>query len=38
MKSFKWIYEHAQTHKAGENIEVLLPQPLTCEQLAAVPG
>ncbi len=37
MKSFKWIYEHAQTHKTGEDIEELLPQPLTREQLAAVP-
>lgn len=37
MKSFKWIYEHAQNHKAGEDIEALLPQPLTREQLAAVP-
>ena len=37
MKSFKWIYEHAQTHKAGEDIEALLPQPLTREQLATVP-
>lgn len=37
MKSFKWIYEHAQNHKAGEDIEALLPQPLTRKQLAAVP-
>lgn len=37
MKSFKWIYEHAQNHKAGESIEALLPQPLTPEQLATVP-
>ncbi|MDI3325502.1 DNA-3-methyladenine glycosylase I [Pontibacterium granulatum] len=36
MKSFKWIYEHAQNHKAGEDIEAMLPQPLTREQLAAV--
>ena len=37
MKSFKWIYEHAQNHKTGEDIEALLPQPLAREQLAAVP-
>ena len=37
MKSFKWIYEHAQNHKTGEDIEALLPQPLAREQLAVVP-
>lgn len=37
MKSFKWIYEHAQNHKTGEDIEALLPQPLTCDQLAKLP-
>lgn len=37
MKSFKWIYEHAQNHKTGEDIEALMPQPLTRDQLAKVP-
>jgi len=37
MKSFKWLYEHVQQHRSGEDIEVLLPQPRTAEELAAVP-
>lgn len=37
MKSFKWIYEHVQTHLAGQDIEALLPNPLTIAQLSSVP-
>ncbi|WP_299182792.1 DNA-3-methyladenine glycosylase I [uncultured Neptuniibacter sp.] len=36
MKSFKWIYEHVQEHRAGEDIEMLLPQPLAASELAKV--
>ena len=35
MKSFKWIYEHVQTHQGIDDIELLLPQPLSEEELAA---
>ncbi|WP_286238171.1 DNA-3-methyladenine glycosylase I [Neptuniibacter halophilus] len=34
MKSFKWLYEHVQAHRSGEDIELLLPQPLVPEVLA----
>jgi len=34
MKSFKWIYEHVAEHRAGEDIEALLPVPLSREALA----
>ncbi|MCP4598535.1 DNA-3-methyladenine glycosylase I [Neptuniibacter sp.] len=37
MKSFKWIYEHVQAHKSGEDIEALLPVPKTLEELSVVP-
>ena len=37
MKSFKWIYEHVQTHLAGQDIEALLPHPLSVAQLSEVP-
>lgn len=37
MKSFKWIYEHVQAHRSGENIEALLPVALTEQQLQALP-
>ncbi|MFT6351822.1 DNA-3-methyladenine glycosylase I [Neptuniibacter pectenicola] len=36
MKSFRWIYEHVQTHQLGDDIEYLLPQPLDSEALALV--
>lgn len=35
MKSYQWIYEHVQAHKSGEEIEQLLPQPVSVEVLAA---
>jgi 3-methyladenine DNA glycosylase Tag len=35
MKSFQWLYEHVVEHRAGDNIEALLPQPLSARQLAA---
>lgn len=35
MKSYQWIYEHVQAHKSGEDIEQLLPQPVSVEVLAA---
>ena len=34
MKSFKWIYDHVAEHRAGENIELLLPQSLSNADLA----
>ncbi|WP_027857666.1 DNA-3-methyladenine glycosylase I [Marinobacterium jannaschii] len=34
MKSFKWIYEHVAEHRAGEDIESLLPEPLSRDVLA----
>ncbi|MBY4677975.1 DNA-3-methyladenine glycosylase I [Marinobacterium arenosum] len=37
MKSFGWLYDHVAAHKAGEDIEALLPQPKTDQQLAATP-
>jgi len=37
MRSFDWLWQHAQQHKSGENLEDLLPQCLTAEQLSAVP-
>jgi 3-methyladenine DNA glycosylase Tag len=37
MKSFKWIYEHVQEHKSGENIESLLPVPKTAEEMKQTP-
>ena len=36
MKSFKWIYEHVQAHKTGEDIEALLPQPLSPSELKSI--
>jgi len=36
MKSFRWIYEHVQTHQLSDDIEYLLPQPLDSEALALV--
>lgn len=37
MKSFKWIYEHVQEHKSGEDIESLLPVPKTTEEMKHTP-
>jgi len=37
MKSFNWIYEHAQQHKSGEDIEALLPVPKSFEEMKQVP-
>jgi len=37
MKSFQWIYDHVCAHRAGEDVEALLPQPKTSGQLAQVP-
>lgn len=37
MKSFQWIYEHVCAHRAGEDVEALLPQPQAPGQLAQVP-
>lgn len=37
MKSFKWIYEHVQQHKSGEDIEALLPVPKSAEEMKQVP-
>ncbi len=36
MKSFQWLYQHVVEHRAGEDVEALLPQPLGAAQLAAV--
>ncbi len=33
MKSFSWIYEHVVTHKAGEDVEALLPQVKSADEL-----
>ncbi|MCV6589377.1 MAG: DNA-3-methyladenine glycosylase I [Marinobacterium sp.] len=39
MKSFKWLYEHVQQHQGltAQELELLLPKPLSAEQLSAVP-
>jgi len=37
MKSFQWLYEHVQQHRAGEDVEALLPMALPEQALAAVP-
>ena len=36
MKSFKWIYEHVQTHLSGEDIELRLPQCRNESQLRVI--
>lgn len=36
MKSFNWIYEHVQAHKAGQDIEALLPQVKSADELKAI--
>jgi len=36
MKSFQWLYEHVVEHRRGEDVEALLPQHLSADQLAAV--
>ncbi|WP_290700134.1 DNA-3-methyladenine glycosylase I [Amphritea sp.] len=33
MKTFSWIYEHVVAHKAGEDVEALLPQVKTADEL-----
>lgn len=33
MKSFSWIYEHVAAHKAGEDVEALLPQVKSADEL-----
>ncbi|WP_315980152.1 hypothetical protein [Aliamphritea spongicola] len=37
MKSFKWIYEHVSAHKAGEDVESLMPVVQSPEILAELP-
>lgn len=37
MKTFEWIYHHVAEHRAGEDIEALLPRAKTRDELAAVP-
>ncbi len=36
MKSFNWIYEHVVAHKAGLDVEALLPEVKSAEQLKAI--
>lgn len=36
MRSYRWVYEHVQTHRSGENIDALLPQPLEGRELAQI--
>lgn len=36
MKSFNWIYEHVQAHKAGQDIEALLPQVKSADELKSI--
>ncbi len=36
MKSFQWLYEHVCEHRAGEDVEALLPHPLSSDELALV--
>ncbi|SEQ41109.1 DNA-3-methyladenine glycosylase I [Amphritea atlantica] len=36
MKSFKWLYEHVEAHKAGQDVEALLPQVKSAEELRAM--
>jgi 3-methyladenine DNA glycosylase Tag len=36
VKSFNWIYEHVQAHKAGQDIEALLPQVKSADELKAI--
>ncbi|MBQ0785145.1 MAG: DNA-3-methyladenine glycosylase I [Amphritea sp.] len=33
MKTFSWIYEHVVAHKAGEDVEALLPQVKSADEL-----
>lgn len=37
MKSFKWMYEHVQAHKSGEDVELLLPQAKSQSELVLLP-
>lgn len=36
MKSFKWLYEHVCAHKSGEDIEALLPQVRTADEIRTI--
>lgn len=36
MKTFKWLYEHVSAHKSGEDLEALLPQVKTADQLRSI--
>lgn len=36
MKSFNWIYEHVVAHKAGQDVEALLPQVKSAVELKAM--
>lgn len=36
MKSFQWIYEHVCAHHAGEDVEAMLPQPKSADELSQV--
>ena len=36
MKTFKWLYEHVSAHKSGEDLEALLPQVKTADQLRTI--
>ncbi|WP_432474026.1 DNA-3-methyladenine glycosylase I [Amphritea sp. HPY] len=36
MKSFKWLYEHVSAHKSGEDIEALLPQIRTADEIRMI--
>ncbi|WP_428036343.1 DNA-3-methyladenine glycosylase I [Amphritea sp.] len=36
MKSFNWIYEHVVAHKAGQDVEALLPSVKSAEELKTI--
>ncbi|RTE64590.1 DNA-3-methyladenine glycosylase I [Amphritea opalescens] len=36
MKSFNWLYEHVAAHKAGQDIEALLPQVKSVDELKGI--
>jgi len=36
VKTFKWLYEHVSAHKSGEDLEALLPQVKTADQLRTI--
>lgn len=36
MKTFKWIYEHVAAHKSGEDIETLMPETKSADEIRSI--